>query len=267
MQQCLNWEGRGYFGCPSSPEKFDRHTDVLAQPWLHWQTAFDRARQGDFRLIPQLLSAYERSPGPLFSFACCTLLGDAGPNRCFTAAIQELEKSEDFEKELSFCDMLATRGRLADVLVLLRVYERVASIADSDFLCRNLSDMLEPVHGVLRDPSRSGSFKRYRARVMSRYNRLVDRLGSDQFLVFKGGQFGVERLARGILKYVRQQLFDSVWRRKFEASTGIDCSAFYENGILQPLSCATLVEEFLESPQAGQYEDGVRYFFGHRIPD
>ncbi len=267
MQQCLNWEGGGYFACPVPSEKAKIPKDISADPWLLWQLAYDRARKGDFGLMPELIEAYKRSSNPLFNFASSTLLGDAGTSPCFAAAIEELERSHDFEMDLAFGDMLASRGRLADALLILKVYEQVAPIADADFLCRNLSDMLEPVHGVLRDPARSSSLKRYRARVLARYNRLVERLGTDQALVFKGERFGVVRTARRILKYVRQPLFDPVWRRKFEASTGIDCSTFYQNGQLQPLGVAVLIEEFLESPKIKLYEDRARYFFGHRIPD
>jgi hypothetical protein len=57
------------------------------------------------------------------------------------------------------------------------------------------------------------------------------------------------------------------WRRKFEASTGTNCMRFYGNGAIQPLEAAATVEDFLEGAEAGKYEDRVRYFFGHRIPD
>ena len=47
-----------------------------------------------------------------------------------------------------------------------------------------------------------------------------------------------------------------------------DWRGFYgKAGKLQPLSAAAIVEEFLESRESEKYEDGVRYFFGHRIPD
>ena len=42
---------------------------------------------------------------------------------------------------------------------------------------------------------------------------------------------------------------------------------YKKEGVIQPLATAAILEEFLESPEAAKYEDGVRYFFGHRIPD
>ena len=52
-----------------------------------------------------------------------------------------------------------------------------------------------------------------------------------------------------------------------EASTGIDCSGFYQEEKPQPLTAAAIIEDFLESSESQHYEKGVRYFFGHRIPD
>jgi hypothetical protein len=56
-------------------------------------------------------------------------------------------------------------------------------------------------------------------------------------------------------------------RRRFEASTGIDCHDFYVEQGFQPLSAARIAEDFLNGPQAAKYEEGCRYFFGHLIPD
>ena len=97
--------------------------------------------------------------------------------------------------------------------------------------------------------------------------RLVNNLGGADTLVFQGEQFGVIKFTRFLLDRIRRPYFRSVLRHKFEALTGVDCTAFYKNGIFQPLSAAAVIEEFLDSPAAGAYEPGVRYFFGHRIPD
>ncbi|NJK31974.1 MAG: hypothetical protein HC927_05885 [Deltaproteobacteria bacterium] len=57
------------------------------------------------------------------------------------------------------------------------------------------------------------------------------------------------------------------FRRRFEASTGIDCSEFYSDGEFFPLVAAARLEAWIDSPEADRYEPGVRYFFGHRIPN
>jgi hypothetical protein len=53
-----------------------------------------------------------------------------------------------------------------------------------------------------------------------------------------------------------------------EANTGLDCRGFYDRDfMLRPLAAAAIVEDFVESGEANKYLPGVRYFFGHRIPD
>jgi hypothetical protein len=36
---------------------------------------------------------------------------------------------------------------------------------------------------------------------------------------------------------------------------------------LDPLAAAAILEDMLESGELERFEPGVRYFFGHRIPD
>jgi hypothetical protein len=36
---------------------------------------------------------------------------------------------------------------------------------------------------------------------------------------------------------------------------------------LEPLTAAALAEELLDRPAAARFQPGVRYFFGHRLPD
>ncbi len=55
-------------------------------------------------------------------------------------------------------------------------------------------------------------------------------------------------------------------REKFEASTGINCSGFYNNKQFQPLAATAVLEEFLESVDPQKYREGMRYFFGHPVP-
>lgn len=61
-----------------------------------------------------------------------------------------------------------------------------------------------------------------------------------------------------------------IYREKmlFEASTGVDCSAFFDqDNTLQYLPATAIMETFLESDGRKRFQPGQRYFFGHRIPD
>jgi hypothetical protein len=194
-------------------------------------------------------------------------LGDAGTSGCFEAIIRELIATSSTELTINFCDALATRGKLADVPLILESYEYVATIEDAAVIPSHLSNLLEPEVGAIADPSQLPSVDEYHAIVMERYQELATSFGTDQLSVLRGAEFGVVPLARQILDRARRPYFPSDLSRRFSTSTGIDSAQFYKNKEFQPLSTAAVVEAFLDSPEAAKYEDGVRYFFGHRIPD
>lgn len=86
---------------------------------------------------------------------------------------------------------------------------------------------------------------------------------------------GVVRIARRLLDKLQTHplsLFIAKvnvrqFRSRFEPATGIDCSDCFHEGQVRLLAAESLVESFLESPEAARYEDGVRYFWGNRIPN
>lgn len=55
-------------------------------------------------------------------------------------------------------------------------------------------------------------------------------------------------------------------RRRFEASTGIDCTAFFKNGIFQALSAARVLEDYLGSAESARSRPGRKEFFGWPVP-
>ena len=262
-QSGIDWKGRGYFGCPTPPAG----VAVSADPFVTWEAALVQAKAGHFDSLPQLIDLYKASTQPVLLQACAFLLGDAGPAACFQRIRQEVESSDSFELVLDFCDAIAARGKLADVPLLLGAYEKFATVEDADIIPCYLSALLEPVLGALSDPNQAPSLAAYRALVLKRYDQLSDDLGTDQVLVWMGEPFGVVPMAKRLLELIRNPSFPSDLRRKFEAATGIDCTAFYKAAQLQPLTVAAILERFLDSPAADHYQDGVRYFFGHRIPD
>jgi hypothetical protein len=272
FEEGINWEGTGYFGVPKLPPETSPTPSYLAdRPDLLWTVAFQRATQGDIQLLPSLIDLYKQSQDETLQHLCVTLLGDAGPMACFPAIIREIERELNettrYEVTLDWCDALFVRGRLADVPLMLAAYENLAYLRDADIIPCRISELLEYPIGRLIDPRNFESNTAYRAAVIGRYEQLVQELGSDQALVFGGKRFGVVPFARMFLDRVRHPHVPSFWRRKFEASTGINCTAFYRDEIFQPLTAAATIEGFLESPEAAQYQDGPRYFFGHRIPD
>jgi hypothetical protein len=132
------------------------------------------------------------------------------------------------------------------------------------------SDLLESEPGPIFEASLPDP--EYRELVMRRYEELSDAIGSTAAPVKYGQLFSVRSFAEQLLaKLTARDLdADEIPRERliFEAATGTDCRPFFDADLqLQPLAAAAVVEGFLESPDAAKYEPGVRYFFGHRIPD
>jgi hypothetical protein len=263
-QTGIDWKGRGYWGCPELPPAAPPGSDLATDPWLLWNVAFQQAKRGVFDRIPELIDVRRRDLHPILSRLCVTLLGDAGTTSCFAALHGYLSTGVDYEMTIDFAGALCLRGLLADAPVLLRAFVSLADIKDAAIIPVYLSDLLG---GLPSDPARFVSVNEYCDVVMARYRQLVEELGTERIFVLEGKAYGVVPLARSILERLREPHFRPVLRRRFEASTGIDCTNFYRDHTLQPLAAAAIVEQFLESPAAKEYETGVRYFFGQRIPE
>jgi hypothetical protein len=105
---------------------------------------------------------------------------------------------------------------------------------------------------------------------MDRYDEVVAEFGGEQIYVAFARRLSARTLAQMICApqsghYARFELIEL--RERFEPMTGIDCTDFFTPTPWTPLAAAAIAEEFLASPQSHAYEEGVRYFFGHRLPD
>jgi hypothetical protein len=100
-------------------------------------------------------------------------------------------------------------------------------------------------------------------------SRLMEKFGSDRVSVWNGEIFSIRSFAEQFFDIVRRVLPVSLfkYRHRLEATTGIDCRDFFADGETQFLEIAATLEEFLDSPDIHEYRPGVRYFFGHPIPD
>jgi hypothetical protein len=262
----LDWEGSGYFGVPDpSPAPRSRPGSEI-DPWDLWIAVFQRAKQGDFTHVPDLIPILMTSSDWLLVTTCSDLIGDAGPDVCFESILEGLRNTDDFLRATEYCQALYIRGKLSDVPTLAITYEKYKSRKDADIFPVWISDLLEIEDGPLPEPAHFEDVEDYREAVIDAYRNLVDELGSDQVFVFNGKRFGVSTVAKLTRQRIGQPVFRSIFRRKFEASTGIDCTRFYKREKVQPLAAAAIVEEFLESGEAAKYREGARYFFGHPIP-
>lgn len=263
----LDWEGAGYSGAPSpSPE--DQFPDpVTDAPWTAFAIVIANAKAGDFLLAHRLLDALTPDCSNFLRSQITDVLADIASDALvdrIAAAVAGDASRMDGYLLLDFCEIIAFRGRLSDVPVLLDAYASKRYLRDAEIVPILLSDMLEGVPGSIADYGSCATLDDYRALVTKRQAKLTDAHGPDARVYF-GEPYSVERLARLALVRARSGLLDSNERKRFEAATGIDCCAFYEDGDLQPLRAAAILEEFLDSESVAHYRPGQRYFFGHPL--
>lgn len=266
----IDWEAAGYFGWPQEAVQNRDSLSQFPESYRRWLVVFQQATQGEFERLPSLIEEYKQSSQDyIFGYHCAALLGDAGTSFCFKKITENIiaEKTGRYELIIDFCGVLFERGRLADIPLMLAAYEKHSSIDEVGIIPCLISEILEYPVGDLTDPLNYTSEAEYHDAVLERYQNLVGELGDDQVLIFGGKPFGVVPFAEMLLDRFQHPHVQTFWRRKFEASTGINCTDFYRDQSFQPLAATAIVEDFLESPEAARYEDGVRYFFGHCIPD
>ncbi len=256
-------EGKGFVSCPLFDSDFELPTDFLSRPDLTCAYALDRAKRGDFRLIPSVAEFCTESWGPIIDRMALGTVASAGSARCYSQIVDVVQSNHDLGEILDFCGAMAVRGELSYVPIFLEKYIANAADHDAEYLLDYAEDLMgDDLLAVDHDPD-----DKFGDQVMESYRMMVERLGSERALVFRGQLYTVKNLAEYTLETVRHPYFLSSLRLQFEGATGIDCSSWYKDRRLQPLAATATLEGFLESGEADKYEPGVRYFFGHRIPD
>lgn len=270
----FEWDARGYqFASEASVNLLASDALHHENPWVVLGAVLARAKQGQFTSLALLLDCVKRSDHALLWSACFELLGDAGPSTLLRNMVERLRK-EVFEKQDFGYQLHVSRAFHQSLLLwtvpeMLAMYGNTVHRGEIEVISVFLSRLLEPDFGPIAGAM--ASKEEYAAFVKSKYEEMRAQLGTDQVPVLYGERFSVAGLAERLYAHLQAKDINEVTvlreRHFFEAATGIDCSSFYLEEELQPLSAAAIVEEFLESPEAEKYEDGVRYFFGHRIPD
>src|SRR5262249_17645604 len=236
----LGWTGRCYFAFPVPPDDED------APIWKPFEAILEPAKAGDFSRVPELITLYDTYESWIISGACVSLLGDARPPGCFSRLLDAMNPGLDPFYQADFCDVLSTWGRLSVVPALLDSFEWLQGFVDARFIPMHLDRMLASADAPLASPD-SVPLSSYRDAVLTRNEELRSRSGADDPLVLHGARFGVVPLAKYTMPPLWGGHLASYSRRRFEAATGIDCSPFYKDGDLQPLSAMAVVEPFLES--------------------
>jgi hypothetical protein len=266
-------------------------------PWIVIAAVLERAKRGDHNSIPRLQAFFQASTRKGPEHASIHLTGDAGREADLAALQVVLEKGPDPLRAYA-AEAAQMAGRLWLIPSMLTAWKRVISRANHETIGFAISSLLESPGGPIAtsagiynaDPtvaSKLGnpamramaerhageqSVTEFEQQVQARLEALRREFG-DRAILWRGQLFNVRVLAEQMYALVRDPaarplhgLFIPM-RHKFEAATGINCSGCYRNGALQPLNAEALLETYLGSEASTKYEDNVRYFFGHRIPD
>ena len=266
----LQWEGGGYLHRISRPNRLVMPADVCAEPLESFGCILEQARRGDFSNIDRLFEVRQATleTDQRLAYLATLLLGDAGSAGTYQRMIGELVPDPaDYEMVLDYCNALSMRGLLADIPVLLAAYREIIYVKDAEIIAVWISDVLTPWPERISEGSSEAEFEDYAQLVMERYNALTDKYGTDQLLLLKGERFSPRSLVRLIMERLSEPAFDLDLRRRFEAMSGIDCAKCFQQGRLQPLVMASMLEKFLAEGE-GQLDldANARLFFRHRLP-
>ena len=259
----LDWEAEGYF-TPSRYAPTEPDTPHGGDPASRLRDALLDAKRGNFSRVRATAEALGPALDPALWELACTVIGDAGPDGCFRAVRKAIQTDDELDLTIELCEALAARGSLSDIPLLLSAYVGNAELRDASVIPTYISmimgdDIVAPEH-----PSEVPAYRRL---TLEYYHALAAQHGSTDVLLCRGKLLSAENLAYLLLADLEAPLcFLPFWRRRFEATTGIDCSSFYHERRLQPLTAAAIIERFLESDRVARFLPGVRYFFGHRIP-
>jgi len=263
----IDFEDKGYFTYPNPIETVahDKDLDNDSISWLH---VFVETREGNFDNVIRLFEHFPKIKSPRLRKIFAELLGDAGsiPSiDLIRLKIKDADNSLSISSTLLFASVIAEVGMLSDIPLLLEIYLKLRMYKDSDIIPIWISDLMESDPDEFCAPSTYINIKDYSRDVMNHYTTLAAELGSSELYVYEGALFDVNKLAHLMIKRLTSEDFLPEYRQRFEANTGINCSSFYKEGILQPLNAVAILEDFIDDPDSARFKEGVRYFFGHRI--
>lgn len=258
-------EARGWFAFPLVAE--DSAIDGSAE-WRAFAEHVAAAKRGDFSAIPRVLDVYDHDASWVRRGAYVRLMGDAGPDALLERIHGALMPGAPLDYVYDFAETLFYWGRLDVVPTLVEIYRDNHPYQDAHYIPPRLSLLLEEERGLLGKFNIKPSAKEAAATcalALERHAELREQLGDHAF-VFRGRLLDVTWIAQRALADLAGGKLDPEMRHKLEAMTGVDCSSFYADEVLQPLAAAVVLEDFIAGPLPSRLQPGRRYFFGHPVP-
>ncbi len=230
-------------------------------------------RSGDFSKIDYLVPILKRDDDSQIWDAVVKITGFGGSWAQVSRSSEQLSEILDRPGVGYYCALLF--GAACDTRAIEPLLDLYRTSEDSEEgrnqVMRELSVLLEPADQTIFLARQDNLPHR---EVVNLAKTCLDAISStlDGHTLFQGQNVDIPRLARQLwnrldLEELQSERFYR-GRLVFEAATGVNCSAFYDQlGRLNRLAAMGILEEFLESDQVDNFVPGQRYFFGHPIPD
>jgi hypothetical protein len=252
-----------------------------------------RAQQGDFSHIRQIIRLMKEHDSAWVWSHCSGLLayaGSADDFRLLVATFNREIANQDGATIEWIIEILAESTLLWTVPHIIDYHRRMLPDdrlrycgaverlsfmleAEQGDVAKGPEDLLlNPNHEFWEDDDWSLDFPPYEAMLLDQAKQLESRLPPGAWAVFRNEPLSLPKIAELALSKVQRNRDCEILataRMLLEAYTGRDMRGFYrlEDYKLDPLAAGAMLEDMLESGELERFEPGVRYFFGHRIPD
>jgi hypothetical protein len=292
----FDWRVNGFrFESEPPPDLLAPAALENSNPWIVLAAVLHRARAGDHSRVSRLSAYFDADEPFALNRVALLLTGDLAPERDLKL-LEDALRSRDADTRAYAAEAALYAGRLWLVPAMLEAWHAARTLIHRETIGYAISDLLEakagpiaaqaPIYNLPPRPPDSVANPRLKALlekvaaeepapelfpqlVREASARLSEAAGTDRVTVWHGGVFDVTALAREFLAAVPGITPGACipFRHKFEAATGVDCADFFDDFRPQPLVIEAALEEFLLSAPETRFKPGVRYFFGHPIPD
>lgn len=282
-----------HFSAPPPPDVDSSHHLTGSDPDAAICAVLARTQQGDFSHLRELVRLMKEHREAWVWGHCAGLLAYTGSAADFRLLVETFNDEIESQKGSTIewiIEILAMSTLLWTVPHIVDYHRRMLP-GDRLRYCgavKRLSFMLEaekaevaegpenlllnPNHEFWEDDDWSLDFPPYEALLLDKAKQLESRLPPGASAVFRNEPLSLPKIAELALDKVQRRRDSEILataRMLLEAYTGRDMRGFWrlDDYKLDQLAAAAMLEDMLESGELERFEPGVRYFFGHRIPD
>lgn len=271
MDGTFLWDEGGYaFKTQPEQDLFAQGIFASADPWLIVAASLELAKSGTPLPADVLFDLVERSDSGAIAQACLCLVGDAGRQQAMNRLASMCVNARESYVRVKACSAALHSGCLSIAPAILEAWQGIHP-RERGALSLYLSYLLEDDFGPIASCEDFEADDDYAQTVKARIDELVSQHGKNA-VIFKGKPADVRRLAEMMIELLDSGESDEIvgtefihLRHRFEAQTGIGCTAFYSRGRFIPYAARRILDQFLHDAHGDSFQPGHRYFFGHPL--